>query len=512
MKVAFRVDSSIPIGSGHMSRCTALATALRRRGAEVVFICAELPGSQDNIARHAGFSVLKLSKGSPHSDAMRTAKAIGTSVDWLIVDHYGLDEGWERAMRPWCERILAVDDLANRPHDANVLLNPAWPPDPERYGGLVPDQTTLLLGPRYALMSADIAELHSLPRHLDDTPNLLVFFGGSDLTDLTGRTICALRRTDLAGLTTNIVVGASNPHASSLKVAAAEMPYLTIHDAAPTLAPLLARNTLGVGAGGVAMWERMCAGIPSIVVSLAENQVPSTHGVASQGVISYLGMQESVSSTDLHEALVALLSDPIRRKQMSEKGRALVDGRGSSRVVEALIPSEPERLQMRSATEGDRELLFGWANDPKVRLSAINGDSIPWPDHVAWFNNRIRDPKTFIYILEADGLAIGQVRLELTAKLELWGQVAILDYSLDEVVRGRGWAGPMVCSAVHAFRKHVDVPIVADVKVGNVASSMALIRIGFTYHNNDRLSGTKRLVLDRGQACIGSVPYIRVAD
>lgn len=512
MKVAFRVDSSIHIGSGHISRCTALATALRKKGAEVVFVCAELPGNHSYIARHAGLDVLTLSEGVPTSDAIRTAEALGTHVDWLVVDHYGLDQSWERAMRPWCERILTIDDLANRPHDANLLLDPAWPPDQERYRGLVPTEAVLLLGPRYALISSDITELHSRTRQLEASPTVLVFFGGSDLTNLTGRTMSALRHSDLAGVTTDVVIGASNPHARSIQLAATEMPFVTVHDAVPSLAPLLARNTIGVGAGGVSMWERMCAGVPSIVVSLAENQVPSTRGLASQGVISYLGTDDPVSSTNLQSALVALLGDPIRRKQMSDQGRALVDGRGSSRVAEALVPSEPERLQMRSANESDRELLFGWANDPEARRSAIQQDPIPWSDHVTWFTNRIRDPKTFLYMLEADGLAVGQVRLELTTRFELWGEVAVLDYFLDEVVRGRGWACPMICSAVQALRKRVNVPVVADVRTGNVASLKTLTQVGFTHHTNDPQPGIERLVLESSQDCVSNAPYIRVAE
>ena len=310
----------------------------------------------------------------------------------------------------------------------------------------------------------------------------------------------------------DIVIGASNPHARAIHLAATELPSVTVHDAAPSLAPLLARNTLGVGAGGVSMWERMCAGIPSIVVSLAENQVPSMHGVASYGVIDYLGPDDAVSSADLHDALVALLSDPVRRKQMSDQGRALVDGRGAARVAEALVRSESDRLSMRSATESDRELLFGWANDPEVRRSAIKQDPIPWSDHVAWFTSQIHNPKTFTYILEADGLPVGQVRFELTTELEQRKEVAVLDYSLDEVVRGRGLAGRMVCSSVHALRKHVMVPVVADVRMGNVASLRVLNRIGFVYDTTSPQPGIRRLVLESSQDCVSNALDIRFAE
>ena len=117
-----------------------------------------------------------------------------------------------------------------------------------------------------------------------------------------------------------------------------------------------------------------------------------------------------------------------------------------------------------------------------------------------------------MFILEADGLPVGQVRLELTAELAEWREVAVLDYSLDEVVRGRGWAASMVCSAIRSLRKHVKVPVVADVQIGNSVSLSVLSQVGFIDDTAVPQPGIKRLVLESSQNCVSNSPYIRVAE
>lgn len=147
-----------------------------------------------------------------------------------------------------------------------------------------------------------------------------------------------------------------------------------------------------------------------------------------------------------------------------------------------------------------------------MRRSAIKQDPIPWSDHVAWFTSQIHNPKTLTYILEADDLPVGQVRFDLITELEQRREVAILDYSLDEVVRGRGLAGRMVCAAVRSLRKHVNVPVVAHVRMGNVASLRVLNRIGFIHDTTSPQPGIKRLVLESSQDCVSNTPYVRLAE
>ncbi|MEX6780098.1 UDP-2,4-diacetamido-2,4,6-trideoxy-beta-L-altropyranose hydrolase, partial [Limnospira fusiformis] len=209
MKVIFRVDSSAQIGSGHLIRCRTLAEELRRRGAEVRFICREHRGNLIHLLSQAAFPVTVLppppqSSGemeenyqawlgvSAETDAQETLLALGgESADWLVVDHYGLDAVWERQLRPQVKQILVIDDLANRPHDCDVLLDQNYSQlGEQRYQGWVPHSCRLLLGPRYGLLRPEYPLYRqALSPHRGQVRRVLVFFGGTDSQNMTGKAL-----------------------------------------------------------------------------------------------------------------------------------------------------------------------------------------------------------------------------------------------------------------------------------------------------------------------------------
>lgn len=168
MQIVFRVDSATQIGSGHLMRCLTLATALREKGATCAFVCRSHPNNLIALLRQKGFTVYELPQGTePRSsddlgvplevDAQQTQTLLEKlgQVDWLVVDHYGIDANWERFLRPWVKRIFVIDDLADRPHDCDVLLDQNYTHRQDRYDGLVPAHCSLLLGPQYALLRSE---------------------------------------------------------------------------------------------------------------------------------------------------------------------------------------------------------------------------------------------------------------------------------------------------------------------------------------------------------------------
>lgn len=215
MHVVFRTDASLTIGTGHVTRCLTLAKALRESGAQTLFICREHEGHLCNHIEEQGFAVHRLPsprKGfvpddvSAHAawlgatwqeDADSTVAAI-TSLqmkpEWLIVDHYGIDQRWEERLRPLVNRIMVIDDLADRHHDCDILLDQNLVPDLEiRYDSLIPEGCTRLLGPDYALLQPIYAELHDrIPPREGPIRRTLISFGGADSDNLTGRALEAV--------------------------------------------------------------------------------------------------------------------------------------------------------------------------------------------------------------------------------------------------------------------------------------------------------------------------------
>lgn len=336
MKVFVRCDASAAIGSGHVMRCLTIAGALALRKAEVQFICREYPGDLCDFIEGKGFPVHRLSgNGSlecPDQFWERDAEETGEVVrsegggEWLIVDHYGLDERWETRLRKSCARILVIDDLADRAHDCDLLLDQNLYEDMvSRYKGLVPKGCRTFLGPRYALLRPEFNEARKTLRERDGTVRcILVSFGGSDPTNETAKALDAARTIDRNEIFWEIVAGASNPHTETLRKICSALPNCTLHTQVSTMASMMAHADLAWGGGGVTTWERCFLGLPSITVVVAENQDLTTAAVAATGATWNLGRHRDVSSDMLADATVELLRDPSRVRQMSRRALSLM--------------------------------------------------------------------------------------------------------------------------------------------------------------------------------------------
>lgn len=508
MIVAFRVDSSTEIGSGHVMRCLALAEALRDRAAEVTFVCRDHDGHLIDVIRARGFAVEVLAAparerdaawgmlGVPvDQDARETLAVLPQDAGWLVVDHYGVAASWETAVRVCVPRILVMDDLADRRHDCDALVDPTYPGDPARYAGLVPEHARLLLGPRYAQMGAGYAEAAARTAgRRPEPPRLFVFYGGTDAHDLTGRTLRAASRPGLRDIPADVVLGATNPHRQEVEALAETRPGTTVHAPQPALADLMSACSVAASAGGVTLWERLCVGLPGVVVSLADNQVPSCRALADAGLIDYLGPIEDASEEAIAAALMAVLDDAELTGATAERGQAVVDGLGAERVAEVLVPSAVQDLTVRPAEEADRGRYYAWANDPAVRRSALTTREITWDEHAQWFADRLASRDCHLFVLMAHGLPVGQARFDAV------DGVARLDYSIDEAVRGRGWGQVLLARSVMALRDIGPVEVVADVREDNAASVATLTRVGFRPSTGSGVdAGVVRLRLEGGE-------------
>ncbi len=495
MKVVFRTDASPQIGTGHFVRCRTLAFELRDRGVAVEFICREhsrqlmrsLPLESIPISllpppkRTATSEDYAAWLGVPQEiDARETIDALkGDRPDWIVVDHYGLDATWERLIKQHCSRILVIDDLANRPHDCDVLLDQNYFGDPQRrYAALVPQGCHQLLGPDYALLRPEYAELRRSPSPRDAISRVLVFFGGADLRNLTGMAFEALSAPDFLQWHIEAIVPQSHPHRLYLDELATRRGNVTIHDSLPHLASLMASADLAIGAGGTTSWERLCVGLPSLVISVADNQVAICNELAERGLIQYLGKSENVGGADITAAL-RLAAERIRAlEEQRLNGQQLVDGFGVKRVAEILQPSGPNALNLRDATEKDLLLYLNWVNDVEVRHQSLNREPVSLSDHTEWFQRRLGDPETHLFVLEAFGLPAGQIRLQRV------GDVTRISYSLDGRLRGRGWGIELVRLGIERMRKQGDdasrpIHFIAEVKTDNTASAVIFRKLGF---------------------------------
>lgn len=324
-------------------RCKTLGDQLRGRGADVRFVCRENPGNLIPLLAGAGYRVdaLPPRAGVDQSeDAQEAVSALnGFAPDWLVVDLYELDEQWESRLRPHAGRILVIDDLANRRHACDVLLDHNWfgEKTPDRYKHLVLD-AECLLGPRYALLQPAFERLRiGLPPRDGTVRRVLMFFGAVDSANQTVKAMQALQAPDLQDIAVDVVVGHANPEVAAIEALAAARSGTLLHRQVPTLADLMARADLMLGAGGTTTFERCCLGLPAIVVVAAENQRGGTTALADSGVHYLLGDASTIGVADWTEALRALRRSSERVRAYSTASHGVTDGQGAQRVAAMLM-------------------------------------------------------------------------------------------------------------------------------------------------------------------------------
>lgn len=491
MRVAFRVDGSERIGTGHVVRCQTLARALKERGATILFVARHMPASMRDGLEKDGCAVVLLppvetptkAAGTSYKswlgvteevDAAQTLEILNAyRPDTVVVDHYALGHAWERAIRAIAVQIVTIDDIA-RVHACDVLLDQNLARAAEqRYEGRLPAGCKLLLGPRYALLQPAYTSVADDSVRTGPVKRIAVFFGGADSGNMTATTLEALSDPQFNAIPVDVVIGATNPNADAVRALAASRPATVVHGARPSLADLFAGADLAIGAGGTTAWERCCCGVPSIVVSIADNQVPGSTALAEAGIVRYLGDQASVDRDALRVCIADTIADESARVEMSQRGRLLVDGRGAQRVAEIIAPTPVTHLALRRAGTQDRGFLYSLANDVMVRAQSFNTAEIPWENHVAWFGAKVSDPNTFLYILTAQGLAVGMIRFDIR------GPVATLSYALDAVGRGRKWATVLVERGLQSLAAQWAGDVHAAVKAENIASRLVFEKLAF---------------------------------
>jgi UDP-2,4-diacetamido-2,4,6-trideoxy-beta-L-altropyranose hydrolase len=428
MKVAFRLDASAQIGSGHFMRCLTLADALKRAGANTRFVSRELPDSFMQMLKRGGHECSLLSRdqsaGSDrdlrHSDwlgtsqmhdAQQTIRALADgSWDWLIVDHYALDARWESALRASTRMIAVIDDISDRAHDCDLLVDQNLQTGSrDRYANTVPKDCRMLLGPRYALLREEFLASRERAAPRDGmVQRILIFFGGFDADNHTGHAIEAVAGLGVSVQHVDVVIGAHHPHGEDI-AAQCRRHGFTCHLQTERMAELTAAADLAIGAGGTAVWERCCLGLPALTLCVADNQKEQIAAAAGAGLV-YAPEYVEAPAAFIQRHTLALMENRLLRASISNAGLLSVDGRGASRVADSIAGAD---IKIRAATADDARNLFAWRNDPGVREVSRSRGLIEWSTHKAWLAEVLSSPDRHLLIGEHQGSPVGVVRFDV---------------------------------------------------------------------------------------------------
>ena len=449
-------------------RCIALAEALKARGWHCTFVVAER--GVETVRRLApGYEVLAL----PEAAALDPAGLMRASpgCDLLIVDHYGWWAAQEHACRAWARRILVIDDLCDRAHDCDLLLDVSLGRTRADYAVHVAPACQVLTGPGYALLRPQFARQRlsaQRPPAKAVVERVFVSFGLSDASNFSQHALEALRAVPFDGKV-DLVLGRDAPHLAQVQ-AEVRRGQVKLHQEPDHMASLMAAADFAIGAGGGSAWERCCLGLPSLVISAAPNQDRNARTLAARGAC------ELAQDGDFAVVLARLLRDPQRLAQMALSAAAVTDGRGAPRVALALDPELTPKggvVTLRRLTLDDFEPTYEWQCHPETRQHARNPAVPSREEHRAWIARELADPGSVANIIEHDGALAGVVRLNRKAD----AKACEVSINVAPELHGRGIA----TAALAALRRLApEVAFMAHVLADNATSHALFIKAGYT--------------------------------
>jgi UDP-2,4-diacetamido-2,4,6-trideoxy-beta-L-altropyranose hydrolase len=414
----FRADASVSLGAGHVMRCLSLAGALSRTGWQVVFACRAGTGATVPLLERSAHEVLDLDGDAAAEARMMAARWPG-GCDLLVVDHYQRDAGFETACRPWARRILVIDDLADRLHECDMLLDQTPGRVPDEYRRFVPCECRLLMGHDYALVRPEFFALRRralLRAENRRVRRVLVALGATDADNVAARVLDGIAASGCA-VEVDVVLGAAAPHLAEVRRLAMQgcVP-VRVHVDVADMADLMARADVAIGAAGMSSWERCCLGLPALLVIMADNQRDNAQALVNAGAARLLGRGADLQAETVAASFRKLVDEPAACSRMSEAAARLCDGRGAMRVALAVLPPVPtydgRPVTVRLVEPGDAQLLLMWQRDPRTRRFARKPE-IPTPEeHAAWLAGKLADPGCIPAIVLHGDSPAGALRLD----------------------------------------------------------------------------------------------------
>lgn len=332
MNVAFRVDASSNIGIGHLMRCLALSEELRRRGHTCYFVSKIDSGELISEIEKNNIHFQINPNATLNEDAEKLIKYSNeNNIDWIITDHYGMDASYIEEIKQNNFKVLSVDDNAQIHYYSDIVLNQNIGSEKLRYSS--EKHTKFLLGPEYAIIRDQLLRRGNKAEG-NKVKKILIMLGGTDKDNFILKIIKAIKSFN-KNIEFLVVVGPLNPHYDDIKKYVEEGDLkIRLIKSPKNMAKIYSQSDIAISAGGSSCYELAYFGIPNIIISIADNQLHIAENLDKQKVSIYLGEKENFKGNQLKNKLIELINNQSLRRNMSENGRKLVDGKGKIRIVD----------------------------------------------------------------------------------------------------------------------------------------------------------------------------------
>ncbi len=404
----FRCDASPVIGLGHIYRCLTLAEKLHDAGWRVQFAINE---AAVDLIKIPYSDLLVITNDLSEADEAKYFSSLGICVDLLIIDHYQRSESFERCAKQWVNQIFVIDDLCDRKHLCDFLLDQTVGRDNNAYKHLVPPDCVSFIGPDFALLRTQFIKARFFPPDSsveNKSFHIVVSLGGTASRQLTDRVVKAIVSSNIV-TTIDVVAGASEglstPETSDIK----------LHRNVSDMASLLVNADLAIGAAGGTALERCCMGLPSLLIATAPNQSSNITGLVNAGAGIYLGAEATISEETIVKVLSAIVQDKKKLRHMARSSAAVCDGLGAWRILEKLCPSKnfhDEAVSLLRATVHHCDVMFQWQNELNARRFSRNEKAPSYEEHIDWLNKVLSSTASDLSIIMLNGEPCGVIRVD----------------------------------------------------------------------------------------------------
>ncbi len=446
LKIAIRADASLLIGKGHIMRCLTLADEIQTHqgDAEITFLTTPHLGNLDQFILEQGFKVISLPSPfdcleknntatwlgrSQEEDAIACQSALKQHYDIIIVDHYAIDIHWHQLMRKYCDKIMVIDDLANRQYDCDILLDQTLSRSDFDYQKLTPTTCSILTGETYTLLRKEFSQARinaqQKRKNLNLLPNafhVLISLGGFDIDNISQIAISALNvlYSESVSFTATVILSSQSAHLADIKNTVSTLPWITLELDCSTMSVQMINADIAIGASGATAWERCCLGLPTLSIETAKNQSLVSSALVDKGAIINLGYSQDIEVIDIINPFKLLLDKKAANnglslyKQLINSSFSCCDGKGTARTYQQMqvMIADKASVILKPATKCDVDVIFSWQSNPEIRRFSRNTKPVKYQEHCQWFDKAINSTQRKIYLIHTQQNSVGMLRLD----------------------------------------------------------------------------------------------------
>lgn len=473
-----RADGNSTIGFGHLMR--ALAFANHAKAISKVRLLIRNP---DKIAydasQHYGIQLLDISSITIEDEASYVGQLAGKG-NIVFLDGYSFNALYQQEVKESGCFLVCMDDHHDRIFLADCIINVAELDDPSKVLRKV--SSRLVYGLKYALIRPEFS-IHS-ERTTSKDQVFVCFGGGAETLPLIEKTLHALSLSDLGFekilvvLNEKLIPQVNDLHNS--KFSRLPLELLSNIDSSK-MANLISNSRIGICSSSTVSLECRALGLPIISGYFVDNQEGIYNSLQKNHEVPALGNLQEVSAEFLVESIVNLWNN------IKDFSKSILHPDQIQKQYQRLIQSwfVDMEFSIRKATADDVDLYLDWANQPDVRLNAINSDQIIPENHRKWFDSRVQSATTKLFIGVWKGIPIGQIRFDLH------NQAWEIDYSVDANHRNMGIGELLIRKGMHELLIEINENLLVTglVKLNNLASIEVFKKLYFSENKTERRSG-----------------------